>query len=160
MTNDNVGNYRLQIFNGLNDCIELNDLIDEEYFLFILFSIFNAHYLPWIKNNSTQYKQNFDDRLEAMLNNLEMAFPNIQRQKYIIELGKKYCVKIERKLKICIDSISYQETPIDTLPEIFNSTQFWLFINHNNYLSLNNDSMKLLEIKSKYGQSMTIPVNF
>lgn len=154
-TNDFDANYRMPIHNE-NDLNDPNALDDKEYFLFILFSIFNAHYLPWIKNTSPYYEQNFNDRFDAMLSNLEMAFPNIKSQKAVIQLAKKHCFKIERKFKFLIESISFNQSPV--LAIIDNSKEFWLML-HINYQGFNN-CIHSFELIPKHFSTMNIPVIF
>lgn len=83
------------------------DLNEEEYCLYVLFSLFNAHYMPWLKKcYNSHFSQSFNDRFSNLVNNLQLAVPNIARRKeMVVELAKNACFQYHRKLQLTIDGV-------------------------------------------------------
>ncbi|UXI19189.1 hypothetical protein NH340_JMT05132 [Sarcoptes scabiei] len=76
---------------------------EEEYILYILFGVFNAHYLAWIKSSSPAiYHNSFLDRFDALQQSISLAFSNVsmKRMEYVVKLSRRLCFKFKRQLII------------------------------------------------------------
>lgn len=89
------------------------ELTEEEYSLYILITLFDAHYLPWLKECYTsQYENSFADRYANLISNMEMASPALNCRKSLIQdIAKNNCFRFQRKLQLTIDCVTVQIFP-------------------------------------------------
>lgn len=84
------------------------ELDPSNYTAYVLIQLFNSYYVPWLKEcNSAKYAVDFNARLDHLTQSLESAFPqftnNIKGR--IIQMAKRNCFRILRKLKVTIDDV-------------------------------------------------------
>lgn len=87
------------------DTLPLNH---ENYTAYVFSVLFNAHYLPWLKNcYSETLRVEFSSRLEHFNLSLQSAINDFRYYKRPIgEMAKKHAFTLQRKLKITIEDVT------------------------------------------------------
>lgn len=79
----------------------------ENYTAYVFMLLFDAHYLPWLKNcYGLTYKAEFDNRLGHFNQSVQTAIDDFYYYKDSIkELAKKNAFYLQRKLKISLEEV-------------------------------------------------------
>lgn len=131
-----------------------------EYCSYVLLSIFDSYYLPWIKDcNAAKFVDDFGNRFTTLSNYLEAIYPKYQaRAAWINCLAKKKSFEYKRKLSLSIDSVVFgdpSQTSTNTAVQV-------RFLTRTSSTSNNYDLYNcrvILRIEDAYQIHLDIPVS-